>query len=85
MEQQVGELKQLTNVETSLVVQWLRLQAPSPGGPGLLPSQGARSCILKPRPGEVIVKVLVAQLYPTLCDPMDYTAHGILRPECWSG
>ena len=24
------------------------------------------------------VKVKVAQLCPTLCDPMDYTAHGIL-------
>ena len=25
------------------------------------------------------VKVKVAQLYPTLCDPMDYTVHGILQ------
>ena len=25
------------------------------------------------------VKVKVAQLYPTLCDPMDYTIHGILQ------
>ena len=25
------------------------------------------------------VKVKVAQLCPTLCDPMDYTAHGILQ------
>ena len=25
------------------------------------------------------VKVKVAQPYPTLCDPMDYTVHGILR------
>ena len=24
------------------------------------------------------MKVKVAQLYPTLCDPMDYTVHGIL-------
>ena len=23
--------------------------------------------------------VTVAQLYPTLCDPMDYTIHGILQ------
>ena len=26
-----------------LVVQWLRLQAPNGGGPGLIPSQGTRS------------------------------------------
>ena len=25
------------------------------------------------------MKVKVAQSCPTLCDPMDYTAHGILR------
>ena len=25
------------------------------------------------------MKVKVAQLGPTLCDPMDYTAHGILQ------
>ena len=24
------------------------------------------------------VKVKVSQLFPTLCDPMDYTVHGIL-------
>ena len=28
---------------TFLVVQWLRLHAPTPGGPGLIPGQGARS------------------------------------------
>ena len=27
----------------------------------------------------IIVKVKVAQLYPTLCNPMDYTVHGILQ------
>ena len=26
-----------------------------------------------------VVKVKVAQLCPTLCNPMDYTAHGILQ------
>ena len=26
-----------------------------------------------------LVKVKVAQSYPTLCDPMDYTVHGILQ------
>ena len=25
------------------------------------------------------VKVKVTELYPTLCDPMDYTVHGILQ------
>ena len=25
------------------------------------------------------VKVKVAELYPTLCDPMDHTVHGILQ------
>ncbi|TEA23382.1 hypothetical protein DBR06_SOUSAS910043, partial [Sousa chinensis] len=28
---------------TSLVVQWLRLRAPSAGGPGSIPGQGTRS------------------------------------------
>ena len=27
---------------------------------------------------KVKVKVKFAQLYPTLCDPMDFTVHGIL-------
>ena len=34
-----------------------------------------------------IVKVKLTQLYPTLCDPMDYTVHGILQArilECFS-
>ena len=30
-------------------------------------------------------QVKVAQLCPTLCDPMDYTVHGFSRPEYWSG
>ena len=29
----------------------------------------------------IIRKVIVAQSYPTLCDPMDYTFHGILQPR----
>ena len=28
---------------TSLVAQWLRLQAPNAGGPGSIPGQGSRS------------------------------------------
>ena len=31
------------------------------------------------------MKVKVTQLCPTLCDLMDYTVHGILQPEYWSG
>ena len=30
-------------------------------------------------------EVKVAQLCPTLCDPMDYTVHGILQTKYWSG
>ena len=30
-------------------------------------------------------EVKVAQSCLTLCNPMDYTVHGILRPEYWSG
>ena len=29
--------------------------------------------------GPVLVKVKVAQLCPNLCDPMDYTVHGIVQ------
>ena len=32
-----------------------------------------------------IVKVKVTQLCLTLCNPMDYTDHGILQPQYWSG
>ena len=28
-------------------------------------------------------KVKVTQLGPTLCDPMDYTVHGILQARIW--
>ena len=28
-----------------------------------------------------IVKMKVSQSYPTLCDPMDYTVHGILQAK----
>ena len=31
------------------------------------------------------VQVKVSQSCLTLCDPMDYTVHGILQPEYWSG
>ena len=31
------------------------------------------------------LKVKVTQFCPILCNPMDYTVHGISRPEYWSG
>ena len=31
------------------------------------------------------VKAKVAQLFPTLWDPMDYTVREISRPEYWNG
>ena len=31
------------------------------------------------------VRVQVAQSCLTLCDPMDYTVHGILQARIWSG
>ena len=34
---------------------------------------------------ESLVKLKVAQLCATLCNPKDYTVHGGLQPEYWSG
>ena len=31
------------------------------------------------------LKVKITQSFPTLCDRIDYTAQGILRPEYWRG
>ena len=33
---------QYIHIETSLVIQWLRLHAPKAGGPGSIPGQGTR-------------------------------------------
>ena len=46
----------------------------SRGQPGVPPKKGCLS--IEPL---VNVKVKVAQSCPTLCDPMDYTVHGILQ------
>ena len=43
-------------VGTSLVVQWLRLQAPNAGDPGSIPDQETRSHILQLRPSAVKYK-----------------------------
>ena len=72
---------------------WGGLPFPSPGD---LPDQGSNPGLLHCRqilywltyegsPVESEVKVKVVQLYPTLCDPMDYTVHGILQAEYSSG
>ena len=39
----------------------------------------AQSSAYQQGEGEVKVKVKVTLWYPTLCDPMDYTVHGILQ------
>ena len=40
---------------------------------------GLRTSIFERGKYPLKVKVKVAQLCPTLCDPMDYTVHGILQ------
>ena len=35
--------------------------------------------LLGAQPRLKVMKVKVAQSYPTLCNPMDYTVHGILQ------
>ena len=42
---------------TSLVVQWLRLQAPNAGGPGLVPGQGTEAHMLQLRIPYATMKV----------------------------
>ena len=37
------------------------------------------SFLIEPYYGDFWVKVKVSQLCPTLCDPIDYTVHGILQ------
>ena len=37
------------------------------------------ACSLEDSYDKSQVKVKVTQSYPTLCDPMDYTVHGILQ------
>ena len=41
-------------------------------------SQREKKSLMHPH-GDGKVKVKVAQLCPTLCNPMDYTVHGILQ------
>ena len=72
----------------SLVVQRLRFCTHNAGGPDSIPGQRTRSHMLQlrkiPHATAKTVKVLVTQLCPTLCDPMDCSpsgspVHGILQ------
>ena len=51
---------QMAFVGTSLVVQWLRLQSPNAGGPGLIPDQGTRSHMPQLRVPMLLLKILHA-------------------------
>ena len=75
---------------TSLVVQWLRLPAPSSGGPKLIPGQGTRSHMQELRAGmhqlkllheseSVTLSVMPDSLPPTVCSPPGSSVHAILR------
>ena len=59
---------------TSLVVQWLRLQAPNARGPSSIPGQGTISHMPQLKPGAAAAKSL--QSCPTLCDPIDGSPPG---------
>ena len=65
---------------------WRGLQFPSPGdlsNPGIKPHSPALQADSLPSepPGKLedLLLMEVSQLCPTLCDPMDYTVHGILQ------
>ena len=45
--------QQIEMLETSLMVQWLRLHTPNARGPGSIPGQGTRSYIQQVRPAAV--------------------------------
>ena len=52
---------------TSLVTQWLRLRAPSAGGPGSIPGQGTRSHMLQLRVHMLQLKILHATTKDPAC------------------
>ena len=90
-----------TKTGTSLVIQWLRLQAPNAGGPSSTPDQGTRSHILQLRVCVQqqkdptccnwdhamcqVASVMSYSLWPHGCGPPGSSVHGILRQEHWSG
>ena len=51
-EETEGHMEKATG-RTSLVVHWLRLQAPKAGGPGSIPGQGTRSDMPQLGPGTI--------------------------------
>ena len=51
---------QMAFVGTSLMVQWLRFQVPTAGGPGLIHDQGTRSHVSQLRVHMVLLKILRA-------------------------
>ena len=68
---------------TSLVIQWLRLHAPSAVGQDSIPGQGTRSHMPHLRVSLWQLRPS-AQSCPALCDPMDYSlpgssVHGIFQ------
>ena len=58
---------------------------PTRGSGTHIPTQPQSYCLGYSQVDLVVVKVKVTQLCPAVCNPMDYTVHGILRPEYWSG
>ena len=88
-----------TKTGTSLVIQWLRLQAPNAGGPSSTPHQGPRShilqlnvCVQQQKDPACcnwdhavcqVASVVSYSLWP--CGPPGSSVHGILRQEHWSG
>ena len=62
-------------IETSLVVQWIRLHAPNTGDPGSIPGQGTRPCKLP-------LKSLHAATSESACHSEDRRPHVLqLRPS----
>ena len=63
---------------TSLLVQWLRLQAPNTGGLGSIPGQGTRSYIHACMHAETLQSC--PTLYNTMdCSPPGSSVHGMLQ------
>ena len=74
------------NSGTSLVVQWLRLCAPSAKGPGSIPGWGTRSPMLQLRPGKAKFKIIIIIIIiKNEFSPLDgFNLLGITT-EMWAG
>ena len=89
-----------TKTGTSLVIQWLRLQAPNAGGPSSTPDQGTRShklqlsvCVQQQKDPACrnwdhavcqVASVVSDSLWPHGCGPPGSSVCEILRQEYWS-